>query len=154
MVIKEYDLFKEMGQSFMEDFSKIAQQVVVSEGEFLFQRGDPADYFYILEEGRVRLSMGEKEHLSHILKEGGKILGWSSLVGREIYSGSAEALEESKLIKVKREEILDLFEKYPKEGMVFFRRLARIVGERLLYSYEHPSYSTWKKSLGRFPLDW
>lgn len=135
MFIKEADLFKEMSQDFMNELAKIMIEESYRKGTSLFKEGDSVRAFYVLEEGRVRLSVGTQGHIVYILTDPGDALGWSSLVGRDTYTASAECLAQSKLIKIEREQLDKLFEKHLADGALFFKRLAGLIGQRLINSY-------------------
>ena len=135
MFIKEADLFKEMSQGFMNELAKIMIEKKNKKGTSLFKEGDSANTFYILEEGQVRLSVGTQGHIVYILTDPGDALGWSSLVGRDTYTASAECLAQSKLIKIEREKLDKIFEKHLADGALFFKRLAGLIGQRLINSY-------------------
>jgi len=94
-----------------------------------------AEHFYILQEGKIRLSVGEKARLTHLVSNPGETFGWSSLVGRETYTAAAECLDPSKVIKIEKEKLNRVFENHPASGLTFFRRLAGIIGERLISAY-------------------
>jgi CRP-like cAMP-binding protein len=53
-------MFKDLRQETINDISEIAVQESYDNGAQLFAKGDPANYFYILMEGRVKLTIGEK----------------------------------------------------------------------------------------------
>jgi len=62
------------------------------EGDLLFQQGDPANQFYILLKGRIKLILGETGHADYIVSNAGEAFGWSSLIDRETYTASAECM--------------------------------------------------------------
>jgi CRP-like cAMP-binding protein len=76
-----------------------------------------------------------KEGEVHVVDRSGEAFGWSSLVGRDVYSASAECVLPSKLLKIDREKFEKILEKNPVDGMIFFKRLAMILGDRLINSY-------------------
>jgi CRP-like cAMP-binding protein len=135
MFIKEAELFKGMSQEFMSELGKIMVEESYEKGIFLFQESDSPNFFYVLEEGRVRLSIGERGHIVHTLTDPGEAFGWSSLVARDTYTSSAECVAQSKLIKIEREKLNKVFEKHLDDGVVFFKRLAGVIGQRLINSY-------------------
>ena len=135
MFIKEAELFKGMSQAFMSDLAKIMVEESYEKGTCLFQEGDSPDFFYVLEEGRVKLSIGERGHMIQTLTDQGEAFGWSSLVERDTYTSSAECVAQSRLIKIERIKLNKLFEKHLEDGVVFFRRLAGLIGQRLINSY-------------------
>ncbi len=135
MFFKEADLFKEMSQDFMNELAKIMIEESYGKGTSLFKEGDSAKTFYILEEGQVRLAVGERGHIVHLLSNPGEVFGWSSLVERDTYTASAECLAQSKLIKIEIEQLNKIFEKHLADGMLFFKRLAGVISQRLINSY-------------------
>jgi CRP/FNR family transcriptional regulator, cyclic AMP receptor protein len=105
-------------------------------GEFLFHHGEDACRFYILREGRIRLSMGETELLAFVASSPGDIVGWSSLVEEHgTYTASAECLVPSKVLKIEKSQLDEILRQDPAGGMLFFKHLAALVGRRLVKSY-------------------
>jgi CRP-like cAMP-binding protein len=135
MFIEQTDLSQGMSWEFTNEVYDITTRESVKEGEVFFREGDRARYFYVLLEGRVRLSIGEKGEVVHVVDRSGEAFGWSSLVGRDVYSASAECVLPSKLLKIDREKFEKILEKNPADGMNFFKRLAMILGDRLINSY-------------------
>ncbi len=136
MFIGKAYLFQGMSAEFMEELSKSLTHETHATGDILFKTGDPAEFLYVIERGRVRLSAGDRGIVTHIVEKEGDALGWSSLVGREVYSGSAECLTDATLVRIGRETLYGIFERYPACGLILFRRLARMLGERLVESYQ------------------
>lgn len=135
MFIREAELFKGMSQEFMSDLAKIMVEESYKKGTILFHECDVPDCFYVLEDGRVRLSIGERGHLVQTLTEQGEAFGWSSLVERDTYTSSAECVTQCKLIKIDKEKLNTVFEKHLGDGLLFFKRLAGVIGQRLINSY-------------------
>ena len=135
MFIQEADLFKETSQVFMNELSKLMIKESFGAGTFLLQEGEQTTNFYVLEEGRVRLSIGERGHIVYTVSNPGGAFGWSSLVGLEAYTATAECVVDSRLIKIDKDDLIKLFNKYPADGMLFYRHLAGLVGQRLVNSY-------------------
>ena len=67
------------------------------QGDTLFRRGDPANHAFLLLIGRVHLKVGETGHVIHIVSRPGETFGWSSLVDRDVYSATAECVEQTAL---------------------------------------------------------
>ncbi|UCG11188.1 MAG: cyclic nucleotide-binding domain-containing protein [Deltaproteobacteria bacterium] len=135
MFIERADLLKGMSREFVNEIKAIMFEESHPKGAFLFKEGDPANNFYILQEGGVKLTIGEQGHIVQIASNAGEAFGWSSLVGREAYTASAECLIPTRLMKIEKEKLNWILEGYPADGMSFFKGLARILGQRLLNSY-------------------
>ena len=134
MFIKEIDLFKGMGVEIINEIFKISMIESYNVGDILFKQGDPAKSFYLLEQGEVQLSIGEEGRISFTMSPG-DAFGWSSLADRDVYTATAECKLPSKLIKIETEKLDKIFEKYPSTGLIFYKRLSGIIGERLTRTY-------------------
>ena len=136
MYIQQSALFWDMDKDFVKDMMGIAVRETYQPGDFLFREGDPADHFYILIKGRVILTVGGTGPVVYTVDSAGEAFGWSSLIGREFYSASGECFETTVLDNFHRGEFHKVIEKYPGPGLIFFKRLAGLIGNRLLWSYK------------------
>jgi CRP-like cAMP-binding protein len=135
MFIQQTDLFRGMDKDFVKETYDLTVKESFELGEILFSEGDRASHFYILLKGQVRLGTRDTGQVVHTVSRPGEAFGWSSLVGRDIYSASAECVQPTKLLKIDREDFQEILEKDPINGLSFFRRLAGALGERLINSY-------------------
>ena len=136
MYLKQKDIFRAMKKSFIKKIMNVSATESYEQGDLLFQQGDPANQFYILLRGRIKLTLGKTGQSVYIVSHGGEAFGWSSLIDREIYTASSECMTPVKLLRFNRENVLEILEEDPANGLVFFKRLAGLLGNRLLYSYE------------------
>jgi CRP-like cAMP-binding protein len=136
MYFKQGDIFWGMNKEFVGEIMKIAVTESYQKGHMLFRAGEAADYFYILTKGQIKLEIGDTGHAVYIVSKAGEAFGWSSLIGREAYSATAECLRPTNLIKLNGAQLQQLLEKDSGNGLIFFKRLAGILGNRLLQSYE------------------
>ena len=135
MPLEKSYLFQGLGEQSMTEIARIALRESYEKGTFLFRAGDPAAHLYILEEGRIRLSVRGTGHIAHIVSEPGEALGWSSMVEGETYTASAECLVPVKVLKLDRDSLERLLENDPAGGLTFYKRLAWLIGQRLVASY-------------------
>ena len=135
MYIKQSELLWGLDNHFIKEFIDSAMKKTYPEGYKLFGAGDPADFFYILLKGSIRLSVGEQDKTTYIVEHGGEAFGWSGLVGMPKYSASAECLKESIIFIFAKDFVQSVADNDPENGMRFYRRLARMLGKRLIYSY-------------------
>jgi CRP-like cAMP-binding protein len=135
MYIKMSDFFMGMGKQFTIEVLDIAEKLFHNEGEILFHEGHPAKHFFVLLKGRVKLSLGETGPVVYMVRHPGEIVGWSGLIGRDRYSASGECMEETNLLKFDRDDFLDILKKYPQNEALLFKRLAEMLGNRLLELY-------------------
>jgi CRP-like cAMP-binding protein len=135
MYIDTAYLFEGMREKTREKILKTAVGESHALGDFLFHQDDPARDFYILTEGRVRISVGPQGRLAHVASDPGDIIGWSSLVGNNTYTASAECLGPVKVSKIEKSQLDKILLEDPVSGMTFFKHLAALIGRRLVDSY-------------------
>jgi len=135
MYVQQANFFFGTSMTFANEIMKTAVREVHPAGTVIFEEGETADHFYVLLEGRVRISLGESGHVVYIVSHGGEAFGWSSLVGRERYSASAESVEPTTLMSFERERFHRVLEKDPVNGMVLYKGLANTLAGRLLETY-------------------
>lgn len=91
------------------------ESVQLSDGEALFQRGDPGDAFYIIESGQVRIFTADaegKELTLNVLKAG-EAFGELALMDDRPRSAGASAVGATVLRRLQRDDFLDSVEDYP-----------------------------------------
>lgn len=136
MYLKQSDIFWGTGKEFMKQVMNISIKESHNRGDFLFQEGDKADSFYTLIKGRIRLSIGETGQTVYTVSHAGEAFGWSSLIGRDVYTSSAECMEPTSLMKIDRDKLLKIMEEDTSNGLILFRQLAGTLGNRLLQIYK------------------
>jgi len=136
MYVHQIDFFKETSQIFASKIMHFAREIALDRGSFVFHEGDPAERLFIMRQGSVRLSIGQTGQVVYIISHSGEAFGWSSLMGRESYSASAEALERTNLLAFERDEFLEVIKSDPKNGIMLYKGLAVTLANRLLQSYQ------------------
>jgi CRP-like cAMP-binding protein len=136
MYIEQSDLFKGLSKDFRNQLMGIAEEETHKGGYLLYKEGDRAKNLYILLEGRVSITIGDRAHTVYTVDHRGEIFGWSSLVGRKGYAASVECKEPTKLLKISVEKLQKLFEADRDSEILFFRHLAAGLGSRLIQSYK------------------
>ena len=135
MYIQQVELTRGVGKDFVKALTAMSVKEEHEQGAILFRKGEPANCAYLLLIGRVHLKMGETGHVVHIVSRPGETFGWSSLVNRDVFSSTAECVEQTNLRKLHRKDLRKLLDKDPVNGLIFFQRLAGMLGDRLLESY-------------------
>lgn len=136
MLIKQGELFWGLSHEFVKKVMANVEKESFDKGHFIFSESEPAIYFYTLIKGRVKLRVGKDRISVFTVNHAGESFGWSSLVARDVYSASAECMEPTTVTKVDREVFGEILSEYSNDGLVFMKRLAALLGQRLLWSYE------------------
>lgn len=136
MYIRQSDLLLGTSMDFVKKVMDICQMVSHEEGEILFRENDEARSFYILLNGRVKLSAGKDIQVVYDVGQNGEAFGWSSLIGRDVYSASAKCVEPTKLLVADRVKLNQVLEEDPANGIIFMKHLAATLGNRLMETYK------------------
>lgn len=135
MYFKQKDIFGSLDRNFVKQFMDVAETISLEAGELLFQEGDAASWLYILLKGRMKLSLGQTRRVVYVVSQGGEAFGWSSLVGRQSYSATAECMTAAKLLRFEKNRLEKIVEKDTANGLQLFKNLAALLGGRLLHAY-------------------
>lgn len=132
-----YRLFAHQSAEMLAKIANLAEEKEVEAGYQLFFEGEVAKSFYLIHDGSVVLTMnmGEKgdkrvEELEPIGK--GEVAGWSSMIEPHIYKLGAYTGQKSHLILFDGEKLLALFDENPAYGYPFMKKLAEVIGDRLI----------------------
>lgn len=136
MIIQQTELFKDLSPEIMNEIAKIMIEESHEPGAFVFEAGAPAQHFYILVEGTVRLFIGAKAEVSYMVNIPGEAFGWTGLVDRPVYIASAQCAASSKLVKIENASLNKVFATDTASGMMFYKRLAGAVVQRLIHNYQ------------------
>lgn len=102
--------------------------------EFIFMEGDDSLWLCLVRTGRVKIlkhSRTGKDVVLEILGPG-EIFGAVAVLEKRPYPASAQAMEATETLKVPREPILALAERYPS----IVREMALVIGKRLRAAHE------------------
>lgn len=135
MYLKQADLFNGLTMHFLQRVMDIGAKESHAQGDILFQSGDPARHFYILIQGRIRLTIDRGEQRVYVGDQTGEFFGWSAILGRYTYTATGECEQPTQLLKIRVDSFQELMDGDPDNGMMFFRNLAKVLGERLIESY-------------------
>jgi CRP/FNR family transcriptional regulator, cyclic AMP receptor protein len=136
MYLKQSDLFWELNHDFVKAVMGHSVKQTFESGQILFREGDAAGYFYVLIKGRIRLTIGDGTRVVHTVSRAGECFGWSALLDRKAYSAAAECRQPSELILIDAHRFTRTIEEDPVSGMRFMKRLAAMLGNRLIANYQ------------------
>lgn len=108
-----------------------SEVVEYRKGDSIYKQFDPPDAFYCVISGRVRIFNiigGEKEILE--LLNYGKYFGIISLMTGELHSVSAEAVNDSKILRIKKEDFQLILDRIPNLAMDLNKTLSRRLRKR------------------------
>ena len=135
-VIERSDIFRGTSPRFLKEIHDGLVEERHEAGDLLFRIGETADHLYMLAQGRVRLSYGEEGRITLVVGNPGGFFGWSSLLERDRYLSSAECQVATTILKIRGDRLAAIFEQDPASGLIVLRRLARLIEQRLISTYQ------------------
>ncbi len=131
--IAGHPFFRLLGESQLDILAECAMQTKFRSGDVIFQQGDVADRFYLIEHGSVALQTEQPGHGTIPIQTlgAGDTLGWSWLFPPHIWRFSARAVEPTQAIFFYGTRLRARCEQDLGLGDELMRRTARVVVERL-----------------------
>jgi CRP/FNR family transcriptional regulator len=83
--------------------------------DYIFWEGDPSNWLYVVAEGKVRIlkhSVSGKDIILEILSVG-DIFGGVAVLDKIPYPASAQAMEDSRILKLSRTNLFKILDRYP-----------------------------------------
>ncbi len=136
MLITEAEIFRGLGAGFMNELSEAARVRNLPADRLIFEEGKPADYLYLLARGGVTLYIQQEGSVNFILDAPGSVFGWSALVEPNIYTASARTFRPCQVLAIERFSLERIMERHPREAYQVMKRLAGVVSQRLINSYQ------------------
>lgn len=105
-------------------------------GGSLFRLGDLADRVFVIERGRIALTMPmqvrqQEEALLVEERLPGETVGWSALIPPHRFTLNATAPLETDLLAIPRSALIEYLDAHPQIGYAVTRNLGEIMGQRL-----------------------
>ena len=135
MIVQEADLLKDLSQETRNNIANITIEESHEKDSVVFKAGDPAKSLYLIVDGRVRLSIGTGGEIDYTASVPGEAFGWTGMVGRTAHVATAQCATPCTLVKIEVEELHRILERDSGTGMLFFKRLAAAVVQRLIDNY-------------------
>jgi CRP-like cAMP-binding protein len=134
---KESDLFKGVSQRVIGEIGKLSEEVLFEKDFVIFSTDDEAPYIYELVEGTVDIVVSEKDNMHYSVVRPNEIFGWSALVEPYVYTATARCITKVKVIRIARDAIEDTVKRHPAEGLIIYKHLAGLIGQRLRSAYQY-----------------
>jgi CRP-like cAMP-binding protein len=128
-VLRNSLIFSSLNDKVITELASLAIERGFQAGEFIFWDGDAPDWFYIVAEGRVKVlkhsSLGKEFVIAFF--EPGEVFGEVAVFGNKPYPASAQAVAETKVLAIRREELLSFIAHHSEVAL----RIINVLGERL-----------------------
>ncbi len=128
-ILKQSFIFSSLKEDELAELAGLAIEQSFMPGEFIFWDGDAPEWFYIIAEGRVKVvkhsSLG-KEFIIAFFGPG-EMFGEVAVFENKPYPASSQAVAETKVLGIKREDFLSFLAHRPQVAL----RIISILGGRL-----------------------
>lgn len=131
------ELFAGLPEGTLAQINALARREEVQQGGTLYEVGDPADDFYVLESGRVEFLIGRDERTrpAGFMLRKGEVFGWAALLeSQPVRIARATCLERSTLLRINGKQVLNVLEADPASGYLVMRRLSSLIARYLASS--------------------
>jgi CRP-like cAMP-binding protein len=129
----DLSIFHGLNSNQIGALSPFLDEVQIHQDQVIFTQGQPASFLYILLWGEVQVRYkpydGPALTVARILP--GDVFGWSSALGREVYTSSAEASQDGAAYRIRASDLQHLCDSNPEAGTLLLERLASVIAERL-----------------------
>ncbi len=135
MFIRQAELFEGVSAGAKGIIERQKTKQSYKEGDLVFQEGEEGQHFYIIEDGKVDLVLGREREIRFLAYYPGEIFGWSALVQPHRYLANARCMTRCTVAQIPKQAIDEIVKKHPADGLMIYKRLAAILGERLIAAY-------------------
>lgn len=126
-------LFADFPASHLQQIVPFLEEHCFSRGAVIFEQGQPAKNIYIVVRGAVVIRYkpydGPVMTVANIAA--GQIFGWSAALGHAVYTSAAVADEDSLVVSMRDEDLIQLCQQNPEAGKIFIEKMTAMIAERL-----------------------
>lgn len=128
LFLKSIDLFSQIPGEDLAQIAQITDEVHYEEGDEIFRQGDPGDSLYLVIAGRVRVQRGSLE----VAQLGERqVFGEMALLDSEPRSASVLALSDLTLLKIIRDDFMEILTEKPEIAKGVIKVLTRRLRDSL-----------------------
>lgn len=128
------ELFSGIAEKTLCEINGLAKRESFPQGGTLYNVGDPAEDFFVLESGRIEFVIGRDDRTSPagFMLRKGEVFGWAALLDSQpLRIAKATCLEPSTLLRISGKQALKVLEADPGSGYVVMRRLSSLIARYL-----------------------
>ncbi len=138
IMLERVATFSNMNQDYVKLLEPLVERFTCPSGATVIEQGQPAEYLYLIIDGKVQVSYkpydGTSITVAHVEKDG--VFGWSAVVGSQTYTSSVTAIEDLDTFRIHGNELRRLCVDHPEAGKEILERIAGVVSSRWTNSHE------------------
>ena len=132
-ILKDHPFIADLNPAQISLLVGCASNVVFQAGEFIFHKGDDADLFYFIRQGKVVIEtyVPQKGPIAIQTREAGEVTGWSWMVPPYKWHFDARAVELTRAIALDGKCLRDKCEQDHDLGYELMKRFSMLIAQRL-----------------------
>ncbi len=114
-ILKKSQTFSRLKHAELESVGRFFEKLNFKNNAHIFMEGDPSDWFYIVAKGEVKIlkhTLMGKDIILEIMSPG-DIFGSIAVLDKNPFPASAQAMEQTAVIRISRQNLLRIMEEYP-----------------------------------------
>ena len=136
MGVEQSELLRGLSVDEAERVRALGTHIRLPSGAELFPLGAPADSLFLVERGRIALTLPmqvrqQKEDVLIEERSPGQAFGWSALIPPHRFTLKASAPLDSEVLSIPRTALLQFFAAQPEIGYIVTQNVAEVMGQRL-----------------------
>jgi CRP/FNR family cyclic AMP-dependent transcriptional regulator len=128
IALKTTGVFAEIPDRILAEVAELCEEVQISEGATVFQKGELGKSLYVIVAGRVRV---HDEDQTFEFLNGGQVFGEMALLDPEPRSASITAMEDTQLMRLDQEPFYELLEEQGELARGMIKLLTRRLRARM-----------------------
>ncbi len=132
-VLANIPIFKDLSKKELRAIERILHKRSYKSDEVLFHEGDPGVGMYIIETGRVNITLGKEGKLLAVLSDS-EFFGEIALLSETPRTATATAVTNCSILGFFQSDLFGLLETNPRMGNKILFHLAQMLGDRLRFS--------------------
>ena len=132
-ILKKIPLFSDLSERDLKSLERILHRRVYRKEELIFKEGEVGVGMYIIEKGRVNITLGKEAKLLAVISDK-EFFGEIALLSETPRTATATSVTDSSILGFFQPDLFDLMETNPKMGNKILLRLAQMIADRLRFS--------------------
>lgn len=132
-ILRKSDIFEGLSDDELAAIARIACEETYPAGAQIFAENEPATKLYLVREGRVailiEIGRGQQTVIDTVMVNGS--FGWSALVPPYILTGTAKAMERTRVVTIPSGVLRELCKQNCRTCYTIMEKLATIISGRL-----------------------
>jgi CRP-like cAMP-binding protein len=147
MILNETEFFRGIDPEVMNKITAIYSEEDHPKDTVLFKKDEDAKSIFILKRGTINLVIQNGGTFAIPLSNPGEVFGLSGMVEGGVYIASGICATDSKVVKIDRDKLDEIFDQHPDVGLILIKRLGAVLTKKLSRLYRDLFACSWSEPL-------